>query len=179
VILQRCLIQIFHFSGYGTPNLITSYGKILCIIYTIIGLIFALVFQQIVHRLLIPILYDIIAQLALNRSLIYHTTKYRSFLVSFLIITFLIAFIFLIIPTLIIHTVYVPEWSFIELTYFAVTTNHLIGFGDFMPCGNLFGQSRSSCAMIMTSKHRIFLYLFLYFSFFSLCNHSSPYCEYS
>ncbi|CAF2485804.1 unnamed protein product [Rotaria sp. Silwood2] len=45
---------------------------------------------------------------------------------------------------------YVPKWSLIELTYFAVTTNHLIGFGDLMPCSDLYGESRSTCTIILT-----------------------------
>jgi len=51
---------------------------------------------------------------------------------------------------LIIYNLYVPKWSLIELIYFLITTNHLIGFGDLMPCSDLYGQSRSKCAMIMT-----------------------------
>ncbi|CAF0859374.1 unnamed protein product [Rotaria sordida] len=136
--------------GYGAPNLITSYGKILCIIYTGIGLILASLFQQILHHQLIPIFYRIIFQLAMNRYIIYYFTRYRSFFVSFLLVTFLITLLFIIIPTLFIHNMYVPKWSLIELTYFAVTTNYLIGFGDLMPCSDLYGQSRSTCAIILT-----------------------------
>ncbi len=146
------ILQLFHLSGYGTPNLITPYGKIICIIYTMIGLIFAILFQQIVHRKLIPNLYAIVYQLAINRHMIYYSTKSRSYFVSFLIVIFLITFLFIIIPTLFVYNIYVPQWSLIQLTYFAVTTNHMIGFGDFMPCSDLYGQSRSNCAIIMTSK---------------------------
>ncbi|CAF1426220.1 unnamed protein product [Adineta steineri] len=135
---------------YGTTNLITPYGKILCIIYTIIGFIFALLFQQILHRRLIPFFYDIIFQTAINRSVIYYSKKSYSFIVSFLFITLLIAVFFIIIPTLLIHSIYVPQWSFVQLTYFAVTTNHLIGFGDLTPCVDLYGQTRSTCAIIIT-----------------------------
>ncbi|CAF1243887.1 unnamed protein product [Adineta ricciae] len=56
----------------------------------------------------------------------------------------------MIIPTLIIHSIYVPQWSLVELTYFAITTNHLIGLGDLVPCVDLYGQTRSTCAMIIT-----------------------------
>jgi hypothetical protein len=146
------LIETFHWLGYGTPSLITSYGKILCIIYTIIGLILALFFQQILHRRLIPNLYNIIFQLAINRHMIYYSTKHRSYFISFLLMIFSIIFIFIIIPTLIIHHIYVPQWSLIELTYFLITTNHMIGFGDFMPCSDLHGSYRSKCAMIIAGK---------------------------
>ncbi len=147
-------------SGYGTPNLITSYGKILCIIYTVIGLILALLFQQILHCRLIPTLYAIIFQFATNRQMIYYTKKHRSYFVSFLIVIFSIIFVFIIIPMLIIHYMYVPQWSIIDLTYFTVTTNHLIGFGDLMPCSDLYGQSRSKCATIMTGRFNISLVFF-------------------
>jgi hypothetical protein len=143
---------LYNWLGYGTPSLITPYGKILCIIYTIIGLIFALFFQQILHRRLVPPLYDIIFQLAINRYMIYYSTKHRSYVVSFLCVIFLIIFVFIIIPTLIIHKMYVPQWSLIELTYFLVTTNHMIGFGDFMPCNNFHGLYRSNCAMFIAGK---------------------------
>ncbi len=147
-------------SGYGTPNLITSYGKILCIIYTVIGLILALLFQQILHCRLVPTLYAIIFRFATNRQMIYYTKKHRSYFVSFLIVIFSIIFVFIIIPMLIIHYMYVPQWSIIDLTYFTVTTNHLIGFGDLMPCSDLYGQSRSKCATIMTGRFNISLVFF-------------------
>lgn len=57
---------------------------------------------------------------------------------------------------------YVPKWSLVELTYFAFTTNYLIGFGDLMPCSDLHGQSRSKCAVILSSKLLIFLLLVFY-----------------
>lgn len=47
---------------------------------------------------------------------------------------------------------YVPKWSLVQLTYFAVTTNLVIGFGDLMPCSHLYGQSRSICSIILASK---------------------------
>ncbi|CAF3445148.1 unnamed protein product [Rotaria sp. Silwood1] len=56
----------------------------------------------------------------------------------------------MIIPTLFIYYMYVSKWSFIELIYFAITTNHLIGFGDLMPCSDLYGQNRSICTLILT-----------------------------
>lgn len=142
--------------GYGSPNLITPYGKIFCIIYTLFGFIFALLFQQILHRKLIPKLYEIIYQFAINRYIIYYSTKSRSYLTSFLLIIFIIIFFFIIIPTLFIHSMYVPQWSLIDLTYFTVITNHLIGFGDFMPCHDLNGESRSNCSIVLTSKSIIF-----------------------
>jgi len=166
-------------SGYGTTNLITSYGKILCIIYTIIGLIFALLFQQILHRQFIPIFYEIIFRIAINRYIIYYSKKSRSLFLSFLFVTFLITFFFIIIPTLFIHYIYVPQWSFIELTYFAVTTNYMIGFGDLTPCTNLYGQTRSTCAMIITGRIKISFSFILSYLLFSLCDYSSAYCWYS
>ncbi len=87
--------------------------------------------------------------------MIYYSTKYRSYFVSFLLVIFVIIFFFIIIPTLFIYNTYVPQWSFIELIYFVVTTNHLIGFGDLMPCNDLYGQSRSRCAIIITSRFNI------------------------
>ncbi|CAF4926908.1 unnamed protein product [Rotaria magnacalcarata] len=136
--------------SYGTPNLITSYGKIICIVYTGIGLVFALLFQQIIHRQFVPIFYQIIFQLAINRHITYYFTRYRSFLASFLLVTCIMVLFWIIIPTLLIHHIYVPKWSLVELTYFAVTTNHLIGFGDLMPCSDLHGQSRSRCAIVLS-----------------------------
>ena len=111
-----------------------------------------LLFQQILHLQLIPILYRIIFRLALNHHIIYYFTRYRSFFVSFLLVTFAMALLLIIIPTLIVYNMYVPKWSFIELAYFAFTTNYLMGFGDLIPCNDLYGQSRSICAMIITSK---------------------------
>ncbi len=61
---------------------------------------------------------------------------------------------------------YVPQWSIIDLTYFTVTTNHLIGFGDLMPCSDLYGQSRSKCATIMSGRFNISLLFFLYYHSF-------------
>jgi len=99
--------------------------------------------------------------------MIYYSTKSRSYFVSFLFVISIIIFFFIIIPTLFIHKIYVPQWSIIELTYFVVTTNHMIGFGDSMPCNDLYGQSRSKCAMIMTSKLNIsFSFILLFFLFF-------------
>ena len=63
--------------------------------------------------------------------MIYYSKKSRSYFISFLFINFLIIFIFIIIPTLFIYNIYVPQWSLIELAYFLVTTNHMIGFGEF------------------------------------------------
>ncbi len=138
---------------------------------------FALLFQKILHRQLIPYLYEIIYKLAINRHMIYYSTKSRSYFLSFLFVISIIIFFFIIIPTLFIHKIYVPQWSIIELTYFVVTTNHMIGFGDLMPCKNLYGQIRSKCAIIMTSRFKICIYLlYYYFPFvFSLCDSSSAY----
>ena len=136
--------------GYGTRSLITPYGKFLCIIYTIIGLSFALLFQQILHRWLISMVDEIIFQLAINRRMIYYSAKHRNYRLSFLVVVSLIILVFIVIPTVFIHRMYVPKWSLIELTYFLVTTNHLIGFGDLVPCTDMYGTNRSKCAMIIT-----------------------------
>ena len=93
---------------------------------------------------------EIIFQFAINRHVIYYSTKHRSYLLSFLMVVGLIIVVFIVLPTLFIHHMYVPEWSLIELTYFLVTTNHMIGFGDLMPCSDLHGTNRSKCAMIMS-----------------------------
>ena len=106
----------------------------------------ALFFQQILHRRLIPILYKFIFRLAIDRHMVYYFKKQRSYLLAFLLVIFSIIDVFIIIPTLIVHSIYVPQWSLIELTYFLVTTNHMIGFGDFMPCSDLYGSDRSTCA---------------------------------
>ena len=149
-IIVQCLIPFR--LGYGTPNLITAYGKIVCIVYTSIGLILALLFQQILHRRLVPVLFEMIFRLSLCPRIVASSSKRRSYLLSFLLVTFLLTFVFLILPSLILRQTYVPQWSLIELTYFAVTTNQMIGLGDLMPCSDLQGQSRSSCTMIVTGK---------------------------
>lgn len=157
----------------------TSYGRTVCIFYTTFGLIMALVLQQILHRLLIPIIYNLIGRVAVSRYMMLYSTKQRSFSVAFLFVLLSICFIFVLIPTLFIYYKYAPQWSFIQLTYFLITTNHLIGFGDFMPCIPLHGQHRSNCAIIMTSKsneqqQRIKMNLIS-----SVCNCSSFNSEYS
>ena len=139
----------------------TSYGRTVCIFYTTFGLIMALVLQQILHRLLIPIIYNLIGRVAVSRYIMLYSTKQRSFSVAFLFVLLSICFIFVLIPTLFIYY------------------NHLIGFGDFMPCIPLHGQHRSNCAIIMTSKsneqqQRIKMNLIS-----SVCNCSSFNSEYS
>lgn len=170
--------EMFRLLGYGSPSLITSYGKILCIVYTIIGLTFALFLQQILHRKLVMYFYRNIHQLAIHRSMIYYFTKHRSYSLSFSFVIFSMIFFLIIIPTLLVHRIYASSWSLIELAYFLVTTNHLIGFGDYMPCGDLYGSSRSQCAMIMAGRFpnrsdRTDDLLF------SVCHPSSIDCEYA
>lgn len=116
----------------------------------------AIFLQQIFHRKLVTILYQIIYQLAIDRSMIFYFTKHRSYFLSFSLVILSILFFLIIIPTLMLHQIYAPDWSLIELAYFLVTTNHLIGFGDYMPCRDLYGTSRSRCATIMSGKIRHF-----------------------
>lgn len=165
--------------GYGTSSLITSHGKILCIVYTIIGLTFALFLQQILHRKIVTYVYRTIYQLAIHRSMIYYFTKHRSYSLAFSLVILSIILFIIIIPTLLLHRIYAPKWSLIELTYFLVTTNHLIGFGDYMPCGDLSGSNRSRCAMIMAGKYVIIRRQLLISVLLSLCPHSSINCEYT
>ena len=99
-----------------------------------------------------------IDRLSLHPHLIRNVSKYRSFSLAFAFTFCSIALVFIVVPTLILHHLYVPHWSLIELTYFTITTNHLIGFGDLMPCADLHGQNRSTCSTIMTSKNRLFVF---------------------
>ncbi len=117
----------------------------------------ALFLQTILHRRLMPILYKFIFRLAIDRHMTYYFTKQRSYLIAFLFVIFAIIYVFIIIPTVIVYSIYVPQWSFIELTYFLVTTNHMIGFGDFMPCSDLYGSDRSNCAMFIAGKYSLSL----------------------
>ena len=117
---------------------------------------FALLFQRILHGRIIPVLYEIINQISFHPYILAHSSKTGNYRSAFLIVTIFIAFSFLLIPTLLIHRFFVPQWSWIELIYFAVTTNYLIGFGDLMPCSDLKGQSRSNCSIYMTSKNSLF-----------------------
>ena len=112
----------------------------------------AILLQRIFHRKLVTIFYQIIYQLAINRSMIVYFTKHRSYLLSFSLIILSIILYLIIIPTLILRHLYAPDWSLIELAYFLITTNHLIGFGDYMPCRDLHGTSRSLCATIMSGR---------------------------
>ena len=116
----------------------------------------AILLQRIFHQKLVTNFYQIIYHLAINRSMIFYFTKHRSYFLSFSLIILSIIFYLITIPTLILRHIYAPDWSLVELAYFLITTNHLIGFGDYMPCRNLHGTSRSRCATIMSGKVQYF-----------------------
>ncbi|XP_064623627.1 potassium channel subfamily K member 1-like isoform X2 [Lineus longissimus] len=116
--------------GYGHTTPLSEGGKVLCIVYALIGVPLTLImFTAVVERLMIPST-KFLKFLGKKMEHL-HKAVYIRFLHLFIVFTILLLLVF-IIPSVIFSTIE-EEWNFLDSIYYCFISMTTIGLGDYIP----------------------------------------------
>ena len=136
--------------GYGHVTPVTPVGKLICIIYAMIGIPFTLVFlSAVVQRLLSPTFRFLGTLLAKLGSRI-DPFEIRVIHLSILSTVFVI-FVFFI-PSAMFWKME-PSWTYLDAIYFVFISLTTIGLGDYIPGDHYVHAGRYSVVSFV-AKHR-------------------------
>jgi len=138
----------------------TDIGRIICIIYAIVGVPMTLLLLSIIVRKLLILLNNTYLWFRLKFSSDRRSESKIRFIHLVLVLLFSIIFLFLI-PS-IIFTYIEDNWSFIDSFYFCFISLTTIGLGDLVAGDSPTQRNRLFYKICLTSMKQSFVFLFFY-----------------